>query len=471
MISGTVCRVVPIRRPGVPCQPFLPQSTWLKRVCRPGTVWRWRRFGVSSARRRHTVVGKRLDLSTLFDPSAGLAGGRDAVHTKAAHAALSTDLSGSAHFGVPIRNVASVEAYSPDTASPVVLTADPDLLDHVLAVAAVAQVEPQVLADTSPLRAQWSAAPMVVVGVDFAARVAALLLPRRTDVYLVGVTNTGDELSRWSVQLGAAVVTLPEAATWFAAAMAAAAGRSSKGGRLIALVGGTGGVGCSTLAAGMAIVAARTGRRTLLLDCDPLGGGIDLLVGAERIDGWRWPGLAFASGELGDVADQLPRIDGLDVLAMARSSSALGAAPPSEPGQVSMASVLSSVERSHDVVVADLARAQNDACHEVLLRADDVVLVVPATVRGVAASRRLGTDLVRAGRHPLILVRESRASRISPDAVAGGLGLPLLGVMGDEPALRLGAERGDPPARSSRSQLAWRCRTILEQLIPSRAAA
>jgi secretion/DNA translocation related CpaE-like protein len=363
-----------------------------------------------------------------------------------------------------------MKAYSPDTASPVVLTTDPDLLDHVLAVAAVAQVEPHVLADTSSLRTEWSGASMVVVGVDSAGRVAALLLPRRTEVYLVGVANAGDELSRWSVQLGAAVVMLPEAATWFATAMAAAAGRSSKGGRLIGLVGGTGGVGCSTLAAGLAIVAARTGRRTLLLDCDPLGGGIDLIVGAERIDGWRWPQLAFASGELGDLAGQLPQIDGLDVLAMARSSG-LGAAPPSEPGQASMASVLSSVERSHDLVVADLPRSLNDACREVLSRADDVVLIVPATVRGVAASRRLDTELVRTGPHPVVLVRESRASRISPDSIAEALGLPLLGMISDEPALRVSAERGDPPARSSRSQLARRCRTILEQLMPSPAAA
>jgi secretion/DNA translocation related CpaE-like protein len=362
-------------------------------------------------------------------------------------------------------------ASSPETGSPVVLTTDPDLLDHVLAVAAVAQVEPHVLADTSSLRAEWSSASMVVVGVDSAARVAAALLPRRTDVYLIGAAETGDELSRWSVQLGAAVVMLPEAATWFATAMASAGGRSSKGGRMIALVGGTGGVGSSTVAAGLAIVGARIGRRTFLLDCDPLGGGIDLLVGAERMDGWRWPRLASASGELGDLAGQLPQIEGVDVLSMARSSATLGATPPSEPGTASMACVLSSVERSHELVIADVARALDEAGREVILRADDVVLVLPATVRGVAASRRVGTDLVRMGAHPVVLVRESRASAISPDAVAEGLGLPLLGMIGDEPALRLGAERGDPPARSPRSALARRCRTILEQLLPALAAA
>src|ERR671912_349350 len=166
-----------------------------------------------------------------------------------------------------------MEAHWPNTASPVVLTTDADLLDHVLAVAAVAQVEPHVLADSSSLRAEWSAASMVVVGADSAARVAALLLPRRTEVYLIGAAEAGDELSRWSVQLGAAVVMLPEAATWFATAMAAAAGRSRKPGRLIALVGGTGGVGCSTVAAGLAIVGAPIGRRALLLGFDPRGGG------------------------------------------------------------------------------------------------------------------------------------------------------------------------------------------------------
>jgi len=362
-------------------------------------------------------------------------------------------------------------AHRSNTASPVVLTTDADLLDHVLAVAAVAQVEPHVLADTSSLRAEWSAASMVVVGADSAARVAALLLPRRTGVYLIGAAEAGDELSRWSVQLGAAVVMLPDAATWFATAMAAAAGRSSKPGRLIALVGGTGGVGCSTVAAGLAIVGARIGRRTLLLDCDPFGGGIDLLVGAERIDGWRWPRLASASGELGDLAGQLPQIDGVDVLSMARSSASLSATAPSEPDQASMECVLSSVERSHDLVVADLPRALDETCREVLVRADDVVLLVPATVRGVAASRRVGGDLVRGGLRPVVLVRESRASRISPDAVAEGLGMPLLAMIGDEPALRLGAERGDPPARSPRSPLARRCRTILEHLISNPAAA
>src|SRR5215217_3165664 len=242
---------------------------------------------------------------------------------------------------------------------------------------------------------------------------------------------------------------LPEAASWFATAMGTAAGRSSKGGRLIALVGGTGGVGCSTLAAGLAIVAARTGRRTLLLDCDPLGGGIDLLIGAERVEGWRWPQFATVTGEIGDLWGQLPQVDDLDLLSMARSSTMRGDSSPPDPGPEQMESVLSSVGRCYDLVVADLPRTLGDGSAEVIRRAHHVVLVVPATVRGIAASRRLSSDLTALGALPVVLVRQPRSRGIASEAVSNAVGLPMVGVIADEPGLRLGAERGDPPGRSA----------------------
>ena len=79
---------------------------------------------------------------------------------------------------------------------------------------------------------------------------------------------------------------------------------------------------------GLAFVAARSGQRTALVDLDPAGGGLDLLVGAERLDGWRWPRLASARGHLGDLGDQLPCVDGVEVLSMGRGVDAVR--PPSE---------------------------------------------------------------------------------------------------------------------------------------------
>jgi secretion/DNA translocation related CpaE-like protein len=356
-------------------------------------------------------------------------------------------------------------------APPVILTSDPDLLDQVLAVAAVAGVEPEVVSDISALRAEWSRASMVVVGIDSAPKIASLVLPRRTEIYLVGGQNSSDQHSRWSVQLGAAVVTLPDGATWLASAMAEGGSRPPHGARSVALVGGAGGVGSSTVAAGLSFVAVRLGYRTLLLDCDPLGGGIDLLLGAERVDGWRWPQLATATGEIGDLGGQLPQVDDLDILSMARSAPSLGDWSPHDPGREQMESVLSSAGRRYNLVVADLPRVLSDGSEEALRRAHHVLLVVPATVRGIAASRRLSTDLTALGALPVVLVRQLRANGLATEAVSDALGLAIAGVIADEPGLRLGAERGDPPGRSTRSPMFRLCRQLLEHLMPTSAAA
>ena len=369
-----------------------------------------------------------------------------------------------------IRNLCSVQVLSRGPGAPVVLTSDQHLLDHILAVAAVAGIEPEVVSDISALRAEWSAASMIVVGVDLAPRIAGLALPRRTEIYLAGGHTSRDELSRWSVQLGAAVVTLPDGAAWLASAMAERGSRPPHSARLLALVGGAGGVGSSTVAAGLSFVSVRLGYRTVLLDCDPLGGGIDLLVGAERVEGWRWPQLATATGEIGDLWGQLPQVDDLDVLSMARSASSGDSSPP-DPGREQMESVLSSLGRCYDLVVADLPRALGDGSEEALCRADHVVLVVPATVRGIAASRRLSADLTALGALPMVLVRQLRAHGIASEAVSEAVGLPMAGVIADEPGLRLGAERGDPPGRSARSPMFRLCRELLERFLSAKAAA
>src|SRR2546421_294935 len=59
----------------------------------------------------------------------------------------------------------------------------------------------------------------------------------------------------------------------------------------IGVVGGRGGAGASTLACALAVTAARSGHRTMLIDGDPLGGGLDVLLGGERAGGLRWPDL------------------------------------------------------------------------------------------------------------------------------------------------------------------------------------
>jgi secretion/DNA translocation related CpaE-like protein len=263
---------------------------------------------------------------------------------------------------------------------------------------------------------------------------------------------------------------LPDGGTLLETAMAEGAGRRQAGGQLLALIGGSGGVGTSTVAAAMSFVAAHSGWRTLLLDCDPYGGGIDLLVGAERIPGRRWPQFAAAKGTLGELDGQLPAVDGVDVLATGRP------AGPGMPANVlegdQVAAVVSSAARSHDLLVADLPRVLSTGQLTVLQRADLVLLVVRADVRGVAAARSLSDELTEITSRLAVLVRQPRAAgRIDAETVADALTLPVVGTVAEEAALRKSAERGEPPGRSPRSQLGRLCRDLLAEELATKAAA
>jgi secretion/DNA translocation related CpaE-like protein len=348
-----------------------------------------------------------------------------------------------------------------DQATVVVASADSELLDQVLSITAAVGVEPLILSDPGQLREQWATASMLLLGVDEATRVAALGLPRRTDVYLVaGERTSAAQAQQCSVRLGAAVLSLPAGTGWLSEALADVSGKGQGVGNLVCVVGGSGGVGASTLASGLAFVAARTSQRTMLIDADPRSGGLDLLIGAERTAGWRWPRLATARGHLGDLTGQLPTVEDVDLLSMARGDST----PRWELQAEQLKSVLQSAMRSHDITVVDLPRTLGAAAGEAFRRAKLAVLLVRDDVRGVAAAREVVRELAGGCEHFGLVVRRGRVRLLEPQLVAKGVGLPLLGSFVDDPALVLAAERGEPPARSARSALARLCRGLLGSL-------
>jgi secretion/DNA translocation related CpaE-like protein len=346
-------------------------------------------------------------------------------------------------------------------ATVVVATADSELLDLVLSVTAVVGVEPLILSDPGLLRQHWATASMLLLGIDHATRVAALGLPRRADVYLVaGERTSATQAQQCSMRLGAAVLCLPSSASWLSEALADISGKGQGTGSVVCVVGGSGGVGASTLASGLAFVAARTSQRTMLIDADPRSGGLDLLLGAERTAGWRWPRLATARGHLGDLTGQLPNVEGVDLLSMARDDST----PSWDLQAEQLKSVLQSAMRSHEITVVDLPRTLGAAAGEALRRAKLAVLLVRDDVRGVAAGREVVREHGGACHCLGLVVRRGRVRLLEPQLVATVVGLPLLGSFVDDPALVLAAERGEPPARSTRSAVAQLCRQLLGDL-------
>lgn len=339
---------------------------------------------------------------------------------------------------------------------------DPILIETVLAAAAAVQVTVVVARDTETLRRNWSRAPVVLVGADQAATVVGLGLPVRRGVHLCGPEATA--LLAWSVPLDAPVMVLPDQTGFVSSLLVGRDELGAGGARLLRVVGGSGGVGATTLAAGLAQRAQRRGQSTALVELDPAGGGIDLVFGAEEVPGWRWPDLSSAVGHIGDLAGQLPNVSGVDLVSTGRPRPGDGEATtvgePGLPRAEAVQAVLSSLTRSHDLVVLD-AGSHPD---QLLGARAQTILVVAAEVKALVAAR---TKLIGSGLDDaVVVVRSGPGRRLDPDLVAQTLGLPVVGLVPHDAALPVALESGAPPGLR-RNRFARACDRILDALLPA----
>jgi hypothetical protein len=101
---------------------------------------------------------------------------------------------------------------------PLLVTADPDLLDDVLRLAAVAGVEIEVAADAASSRSAWSSAPLVLAGVDLGESLSRAALRRRNAVVMVSRDLDDARVWKLAVDVGAEhVAVLPDAEGWLVA--------------------------------------------------------------------------------------------------------------------------------------------------------------------------------------------------------------------------------------------------------------
>ena len=340
------------------------------------------------------------------------------------------------------------------------ITYDPDLIEVVQRLAALAHADLTVVSDVRAVRLDWASAPLVLLGIDAVPGCLELRLPRRPDVVLVG--DGVDDAAVWqqAVAIGAErVVFFPEAEPWVVEVLADVAEGAAPEGPLVAVIGGRGGAGATTLACSLAVTAGQAGWATLLVDGDPLGGGIDLVFGGEQTPGLRWGDLASTQGRIpaAALAAALPQMSGLSVLSWGR-----GDGPPLQ-GEAASA-VLSAGRRASDLVVVDLPRVLDEAARVVLAQATLTLLVVPAEVRATAAAGRVAAAVRLLTSDLRVVVRGPAPTGLSGQAVARELGVPLAGQLRPEPRLAAALDRGEPPPRRQRSPLACWATGMLDGL-------
>lgn len=346
---------------------------------------------------------------------------------------------------------------------PLLVTADLEALDDLLRLAATAGVEVDVAHDVATARTSWASAPLVLIGPDLLDRCARSRLPRRARVVVLGRDLDDASIWRRAVEMGAEqVVFLPEAEPWLLEALSDATERAGSDGLLVAVVGGRGGAGATTLAASLALTAVRRDLRTLLVDGDPLGGGIDLVFGGELATGLRWPELGATRGRVpaSALTDALPKMAELAVLSWDRGE-------PAELPVEAVQAVLAAARRSCDLVVVDLPRSLDDVTREVLASATTTLLIVPAEVRATAAAARVASRAGLLCRDLRLVVRGPAPDGLRGSQIARALKLPLVGDLRPESGLDLALDRGEPPAQRARSPLSMLCEALLDEMFPA----
>ncbi|WP_326551053.1 septum site-determining protein Ssd [Micromonospora sp. NBC_01813] len=349
---------------------------------------------------------------------------------------------------------------------PLVVTADEGLLDDLLRLAALGGTDVDLAADPVAARSRHSGAPLVLVGVDQAAAYLRARLPRRPRLVLVG---RADQDQPWQVAelLGAEhVAILPAAEPWLVDRFTDLHAGDRVPAVAIGVVGGRGGAGASVLAGGLAVTAARRGLRSLLIDADPLGGGLDLVLGWEQLDGLRWPALADSDGRLDPaaLAGALPSRGDLGLLSWDRG------APLPLPAST-MTAAIDAARRERDLIVLDLPRRADDAAIAAMHAADQIFVLVPAELRATAAAARVVAGIQGHCPNLSLVVRGPAPGRLSAREIARSLSLPLAGALQSEPRISRGLERGDAPGSSGSGALAELCHRIVAGLADRAAAS
>jgi len=351
---------------------------------------------------------------------------------------------------------------------PLVITDDEQVLDDLLRIAAAAGVE--VTHSREPeSRTPWRSAAVVLIDAALVPRAVLARHPRRPHVVVVTGAEPSSELWELCVQLGVdRTVRLERSADVLIGLLSDAVLGGNGNGRCVAVLGACGGAGASVFSAALAIAAARGGKvvpaaEVFLVDCDPWGAGLDVMLGIENESGLRWADLAAPSGRL--PVDALRRaLPGVAVGAGRVGVLCQGRADAGDIVAEVLDVVLDAGRRAGAMTIVDLPRQPGRVADRVLEQADLIVLVTPADVRGCWAADRVCARIRESGSPAGVVVRGPSPGGLGAHELADVLGLPLLARMRADPGLPFDMEVGMARSTGRRRPLAKAADAVLDWL-------
>jgi hypothetical protein len=189
----------------------------------------------------------------------------------------------------------------------------------------------------------------------------------------------------------------------------------------------------------------------VLVDLDPGGGGLDVLLGVEQVPGARWSDLRHTGSgvEAGPLLGALPHWRGVAVVSQDRLGRDDGR-PAAGPPPAVVGAVLDAVTGGGGLVVLDAsargARAgagTDEVWAAAASRTDVSVLVTAQDVVGVAAA--LGVRSALGGGRGALVLRSRRAPVVAPVEAAQALGLRHVATLPSDRSVGPSTDRGLGP--------------------------
>jgi septum site-determining protein MinD len=232
-----------------------------------------------------------------------------------------------------------------------------------------------------------------------------------------------------------------------------------KRGRSIVITSGKGGVGKTTATANLGAALAARGARVAMIDADIGLRNLDIVLGLESRVRYHLLDVLEERVTLDDALIRDKRSENLYLLAAAQ------AREKEDVDTERMASLVGALRDRFDYVLIDSPAGIEVGFKNAVVGADEAIIVCMPEVSSVRDADRVVGLLPPQMRPQLIVNRVRphlvrRGKMLSVDDVNGILRLPLLGVVVDEPAVIVAANRGEPVVLDASTQTGAAFRAI-----------
>ena len=235
-------------------------------------------------------------------------------------------------------------------------------------------------------------------------------------------------------------------------------------GELIAIVSGKGGTGKTSVCAGVSTALAETGKRVLCIDCDAGLRNLDISLGFSDCGGLSFLDVTEGGYSL-DQASRHPLYPNLTFLTAPIHTSAEKADPEA------FRKLLRKARRVYDYVFLDAPAGVDAGFRLAAVPADRHLVVTGSGPAAVRDATRVGEILELMGKTDIRLIvnRVDRAMfstlKVTVDDIMDSAGLPLIGIVPEDPNVTLAAAFGQPLLHfKKRSPAAAACRNIAKRI-------